>query len=144
MDSDTADQLSNKFESALSEILPDLTQLLQQYQVSEVLTIELKILMGCHPTPNGGHVCNWQPVIEPTPEVPGFGEIGEPDPETAQQFWIDIASKMFATMTLLSQSIQQAKEKFKAHIIIDPAAMDNIRLSCKFVDGVLLCTVQPH
>ncbi|NJL65206.1 MAG: hypothetical protein HC903_29735 [Methylacidiphilales bacterium] len=106
MDSQIATQVSSEFESALSVIMPDLAQLLQQYQVSGVLKAELTPAFNGCTYPNGIPSCTALPSgIEFVYQLIGFGE--EQDTEIVQKFWTDIASKLFELETLLNQSIKK-------------------------------------
>ena len=124
MDINTATQLSNEFESALAKTLPDLKQVLQQYNVSEALTIRLKRVFQC--TYNNGIVeCARQTIMEPVPEVPSYGDSPSLDSEAAQQFWTNIASKLSEVIALLSESVKPTDESLEVHLCIDPAKLDN-------------------
>jgi hypothetical protein len=132
MDSDKSKQICNEIGSALSEILPALYQLLQDYQVSCPITI--KQCVSC----NGKLVC-WpqQPQDPRCPPTTPLDDPSEPelDSEKMQQFYTSIASEM----SHLSQVVQQTDESFEIHVLIDPATASNSYTTCKFVDGILLC-----
>ena len=144
MDANTTTQLSNEFESALSEILPDLYQLLQSYQISTTLEI---VLFDLCDLADESHlrgiscVCGkqYQNPCKCT-DPPGL----EMDLETAQQFCTDIDSTLSMILPRLGQSAQQVDESFEVHFLIDSAPANSSQLSCRFVDGVLLCSDQPQ
>ncbi len=141
MDSNIANQLSNEFESALSEILPGLYQSLQQHQVSSPLEIDLEpgLLEVVNMTTcvccivNGAMKCG--PMYQPP--APGANEdtlgLGI---EQAQQLCKDVASKLHAVLPGLSQSIKQTGGSFEVHFFIDPAkANDRQPVVCQWVGG---------
>ena len=152
MDTNTATQLSNEFESALSKTLPDLYELLQLHQVSETIHIVLDSLnpdslpifqcIRCtYPNNCVTHPCGSNPTCAPTCDPLGTDGISgsELSPDKVQQFCTDLASTLSTIFPRLSESVRQTDESFKAHILIEPAAV-----SCKLVDGVLLCSNQPQ
>lgn len=141
----TMNQVSHEFESAFSEILPDLYQLLQQYQqyqISETFKMVLFdlvhdsiVLNSCMCGLNYQKPCNCPPR---TTTEPGL------DSETAEQLCAEIDSILFTILPRLSESAQQIDESFEVHFSINPAAVNNSCVSCEFVDGVLVCSDQPQ
>ena len=139
----TVNQLIHEFESALSEILPNLHQLLQQYQILETLEIALFALAAKVSITGGGCMCGriYQNPCQCRPFTPlGLGL----DSETAQQFCTEVDSILFTILHRLSQAVQQMDESFEVHIFIDPATVSNRHMFCRFVDGVLVCSDQPQ
>lgn len=81
MDTNTANQLSSEFESAIAEVLPALTSLIQRYQVLGVLAIKLDLVSGvlmielesgsppfqCTIDSNGLPHCHMIPDAQPVP-----------------------------------------------------------------------------
>lgn len=152
MNSDTMNQLSYEFESALSDILPDLYQLLHHYQLSSPLEIVLNNLdldilrcIRCNGIPycsdsSSPPVCPSLSRLEPTNTV----DIPESAPEETPQFSTDLASILSTILPRLRESVQQMDEHFEVHFRIDPAAADRSHSSCEFVNGTLLCSNQPQ
>jgi hypothetical protein len=134
MDTENATQLSNEFQSALSEILPDLHQLLQEYKISETLKIDLEsgffnignaaVCTCC--LVNGGLRCG------SAYQAPGVHELALGlDNETAESFCQDISLKLRAVVP----SIKQADMGFGVHLSIDPFTVNNEQsVVCKWGD----------
>lgn len=155
MNSDTVNQVSYEFESALSDILPDLYQLLQHYQVSSPLEIVLNNLdpeLGilCCVRCNGLRYCGNPPLLPPwcppasCLNLTDIDDIPGSEPEETQQFSTDLASILSTVLPRLSESIQQMDERFEVRFCIDPAIANSSHVSCRFVDGILLCSDQPQ
>ena len=154
MDTNTATQLSHEFESALSEILPDLYQLLQQYQVSSSLEIVLNNPISpllCCIRCNGRSYCGNPPV--PPPEcqsVPSCLELTDKidppgaEPEETQQFSKDLASMLSTILPRISEFIQQMDESFDVRFLIDPTTVNDSQMSCRFINGEIVCSDQPQ
>jgi hypothetical protein len=141
MNSVMTNQLSHDFESAYSEILPDLYQLLQHYQVSISSAITIHSCVWC----NGSTYCypNMPPPPCPRPRpFDGPEELGL-DIEKTQQFYTDVDSKFSTISPRLNQAVQQMDESFEIHFLIDPATDSNSHAICRFVDGILICSPQP-
>jgi hypothetical protein len=150
MNSVMTSQISNEIESALSEVLPDLVQVLKNYGVSEAVEIRLRGLAHFSTLDPGGRctvVCSGSPLVCHVvcfwdPENPFTNSNIEntivPNPEETEQFCADIESKL--PMAAIKQSVLQSEEVPEIYINIDPAPLDNVRLSCKFVDGVIICS----
>jgi hypothetical protein len=142
MNSDTAIKLSDDTESALSNAHYDLTQLLKQYEISEIFKIDLFDLDGSPIDPRRSCVCNGtyqNPCMCQHSELSlrGLG------PDKTLQLCTDISLKLSMIFASISQSFQQAEEKFNVCISINPDTENNSNImSCKFVEGVLLCTDQ--
>jgi hypothetical protein len=143
MNSDAAKQLSDAIESALSIPIPEIDQLVQQYQLSEVLEIiiepisrELRIKINR--TPPVEEFCTYPggiPKCSMMPEEPILGETLALDSEMVQEFCTNIASKVFPAMTFLSQSGQEVGETFKVLLILNPATANNRQaMFCKYVN----------
>jgi hypothetical protein len=126
MNSDAAKQLSDAIESALSIPIPEIDQLVQQYQLSEVLEIiiepisrELRIKINR--TPPVEEFCTYPggiPKCSMMPEEPILGETLALD-----------------AMTFLSQSGQEVGETFKVLLILNPATANNRQaMFCKYVN----------
>jgi hypothetical protein len=153
MNSEMTSQVSNEIESALSEVLPDLVQVLKHYGVSESVEIRLRGLKHFSTLDSGERctvVCSGSPLVCHVvciwdPENPFTNSNIEntivPNPEETQQFCADIESKL--PMVAIRQSVLQTEEVPEIYINIDPALVDNVRLSCKFVDGVIICSDRP-
>jgi hypothetical protein len=146
MNTANATQLSNEFQSALSEILPGLYQLCQNYRITKSINIDLK-----SPNPddfptfrcircidfNGSpyYVCGPNPAcLLGADDNSGL----ELPPEKVEQFCTDLASKLSTIGARLSQS-QPIDAQFAVQILIHPP-----RMSCQLVDGVLVCSDQPQ
>jgi hypothetical protein len=134
MNVENATQLSNEFQSALSKILPDLYQLLQKYQVTETLEIELEsdffnignaaIYTCC--LVDGKLRCG-SAYQAPGVHEPALGL----DKETAEKFCQEISLKLRAVLP----SIKQANAGFGMQLSIDPAtANDEQSVVCKWDD----------
>jgi hypothetical protein len=135
--SEDMDKATTLVAKTISEILPDLAQLFQQYQVSGVLKAKLKnevippplfYTMLCRRI-NGVIICDSSsspssPLLEFVHESLSFGEISKQDTEIVEKFWTDIASKLFELETLLSQSIQKMGESFEVQFSIDTATVN--------------------
>lgn len=143
MDNEQSKQICDEIESALPEILPDLGQLLQQYQLSEPLEIQLLNLNLSQQQTSIGPCCLVGTVIQCFPTYrPRVAEdtLGL-KPEQAEQLCIDVESKLAAILPRLSQSVQQTDEMFEVHFLIDPAnTTAGQSATCKVVDGVIRCS----
>jgi hypothetical protein len=150
MNSEMTSQVSNEIESALSDILPDLVQVLKHYGVSEAVEIRLCGLEHfstfhsgerCHWVCNNG-VCNLECVWNPDGTFTNSS--GEntliSNSEESQQFCADIESKL--PMAAVTQSVQQVAVVPEIYININPSLVNNVHVSCKFVDGVIICSNQ--
>jgi hypothetical protein len=140
MDSALAPQLSQEFEAAFSKILPDLAQVLQSHKVSQ--TLELTLTSDWFDMEMAARGCCF---INGVLKCPCRGQVAEDkatlglDEETAGQLRKDVESKLYAASDQLGPILKQATEKFEIQVGINP---DNLKgqLSCKFVDGVLICS----
>lgn len=131
MDSDKANQLSDEIKSALSEVLPDLKQLLQQYQVASPLEINLglnSLLSMATSCPcclvNGILKCNsaYSPHRLQTADEDTLGL----DPEKVKQLSTDVGSKLSTVLPHLGQSMKQGDQfPLEVHFRIDPATVDS-------------------
>jgi hypothetical protein len=125
MDSSTADQLRNEFESALSAIISAIAQATQQYQVSGAFKTKLKALLTGEVIPAGGGGCQYIngnricSIVSPESCTP------EMVPERAEQFGTEIASILSSTMDLLGQSIQDTGESFEVHFFIETGTLNS-------------------
>ena len=127
MNSDTMNQTSHKFESALSAIIPKITQVIQQYQVSGAFKTELRMpseeerlaQTGVCVITGSGVKCNTSIRFSPVMLTP------ELDHERAEQFWTDIASILTPTMTLLEQSVENTDQSFEVHFFIKTAELNS-------------------
>lgn len=124
MNSDNANQLSDEFEAALSEILPDLVQLLQRYQVSSTLEIDLEpqflntgTMTSC--------TCCWVDRTRYRCGLPGYNKIQQGalglDPAKAEQLSKDIQSKLSTVVQGLSSSVEPTNNSFAVHFVVNPA-----------------------
>lgn len=148
MDSEMTSQISNEIESFLSDALPSLVQVLKHYGVSEAVEIRLRGLEHFSTLHSGERcrwVCNssgcnleclWNPDGAFTDS--SIENTLIPDPEESQQFCADIESKL--PMAAIKQSVQQAEEVPEIYININPNLVNNVHVSCKFVDGVIICS----
>jgi hypothetical protein len=151
MNSNTAKQLSDAIESTLSIPIPEIDQLVHQYQISEVLEIiidlmsgELEINMDLNPPGDpkkcrkidGMWICDFVPEsLLSAPSMSISGNSLALDSEAIQQLCINIASKLSTAVTLLSQSAQEVGEKFKVFLILDPVTANNRQtMFCKYVN----------
>jgi hypothetical protein len=146
MDSSRANQISTEFKSALSEILPDLYQVIKHYQVSGVLKtrLHLPISAGCYWVWDGTawhRICT-HPSMQFVPELLSFGATSEPEDDLVQQFCTDFASKLFEQVAPLTQSVQQTDESFEVHFSIDPATVNfDQPVVCRWIsDDILKCS----
>jgi hypothetical protein len=140
MDSQNATQVSSEFESALSAIMPDLAQLLQNYQLSEILQINVEgmSLAGCTCCViDGGMVCTSSYRQRTTSE----DTLGL-TPEKAEQLSKDVESKLSEVWASLSPSVQQPNESFELRLLVNPAiAYPKQTTVCKWLqDNVLQCS----
>jgi hypothetical protein len=125
MDSQNAIQVSSEFESALSAILPEIAQLFQQHQASGVLKAEITPAFNGCTYPDGIPSCTALPSeLEFVPQLICFGEPSKQETEIVQEFWTDIASKLFELEILLNQSIKKMGDSFKVKFSIDVAKVD--------------------
>lgn len=138
----TAKQMTNELESLLSEVLPDIEQLLQQYEVLETLEIHLVHLAEAEQTlaqtslacylRNGFMKCPCLNAKEG--EVPQYDELLGLSPEKAEQFSADVASKLSTIFPRLSQLAQQTDEIFEVHLFINPATVNSEQLMvCQWI-----------
>ncbi|GEM_PF-6061906 len=130
MDSDMAQQLSDEFASALSKILPDLTQLLQSNQILTTLEIDLEPFLLQMLSQATCTCCFVNGVMKCgpnyTPLAPGVtNNTGGLDPQRAQQLCDNVASNLFTVLPGLSQSVKQAGGSFEVHFFIDPTKADD-------------------
>jgi hypothetical protein len=137
MDSNTADQLSHEFESALSAIIPEIAQVAQQYQVSGAFKAKLKIVetalagqstgqsTGHCTVINGVRICSTS--IEHINAIEILSETLTPelDSERAEQLWTEIASTLSSTVALLGQSVQNTGKSFEVHFFIETATLNS-------------------
>jgi hypothetical protein len=144
----TATSTISEFESKLSEMLPEIAQLFQQYQVSGVCKGQLKNeehkvrIEECKKI-NGKRICTQSSPIflEFVSESLSFGEISKQDTEIVEKFWTDIASKLFEMETLLSQSIQKMGESFEVKFSIDTAKVNFEQpVVCQWESNILHCS----
>lgn len=140
MDSDKANQLSDEIKSALSEILPDLNQLLQQYQVSSPLEINLELnslLSMATSCPcclvNKVLKCGlrYSPHLLNTADEDTLGL----DPEKVKQLSTDVGLKLSTVLSHLSQSMKQGDQfPLEVHFRIDPAIVDSGQpMDCQWI-----------
>lgn len=133
MNSDDANKISREFESTLSAIIPEIAQVIQQYQVSGAFKTKLKILPereeisgigGCKKV-NGIDICSVCSEYPNTIEI--FPEMltSEPDPKCAEQFGTAISSTLCSTVDLLGQSIQNVGQSFEVHFFIETEALNS-------------------
>ncbi|MBD3884228.1 hypothetical protein IFO70_21025 [Phormidium tenue FACHB-886] len=138
----TANRMSDKLESLLSEVLPDIEQLLQQYEVLETLRIHLvdlvqpenALIFSKTYIRNGflQYPCSRFTALSEVPQYDGGLGL---DPEKTQQFGTDLAPKLSTLFPRLSQFAQRAGEKFEVHLSINPATMNSEQpMVCKWVN----------
>ncbi|MBD1847054.1 hypothetical protein H6F89_27330 [Cyanobacteria bacterium FACHB-63] len=139
MNSDQAQQLSSAIRSALSEILPDLLNILQHYQITEGLELRLvnmdQLLTDISQMPSvtcpseNSILCTywdrtcpcWRPRICNQSTIGSDDPLGLGlDPEKTQQFCEDVASKLNLIMPPLGQSIPPSDESYEVHFLLDP------------------------
>jgi hypothetical protein len=143
MDSDKATQVSSEFKSGLSEIMPELVQLLQNNQVSRTLEIELELdflnmanqaACTCCLV-NGIMKCG--SMYQAYPHKASEDTLGL-DPEKVRQLCTDVESKLFTVLRRLSLSTKQTYGIFKAQILIDPdTANPEQPIVCQWVSDTL-------
>lgn len=141
MDCEQSKQICDEIESALPEVLPDLEQLLQHYQLSKPL--EIQLLNLSQQQTSIGPCCLVYGVMQCGlnygPHVTG-DTLGL-EPEQAEQLCRDVELKLTTILPRLSQSVQQTDENFKVHFLIDPGNISGGQLgTCKLVDGVIRCS----
>lgn len=144
MDSVKANQLTSEFESKLSALLPDIDGLIDQYQVSGVVKAKIGEVSskGCRYI-NGVPSCTSVPpelYVSFSPESLRFGVTS--DPEVVQQFWTDIASKLYEPVIFLDQSIEQTGEMFEVRFYIDSSTINREQpVVCQWIsDDILKCS----
>lgn len=142
MNSITANQVSHQVKSLLSEVVPDIEQLLQQYEVRETLRIHLVDLGQPENalTSSKTHIlngflqypCNRATLLDEVPQYDGGLGLA---PEKAQQFGTDLTPKLFTVFPRLSQLARQVDESFEIHLSINPAMMSSEQpLACEWVN----------
>lgn len=124
MNSDTMNQVSNEVKSALTEILPDLHSVLKNYQISRTLDITLVDLASTGSMDratccfHGGRMrcaCTSAYGISVNE-----GDLFGLNPEQAEQFCKEVASKLNAILPQLRQTARQADPHFEVGFRIDP------------------------
>jgi hypothetical protein len=141
MDSALASQLSSEFEAAFSKILPELAQVLQSYKISQTLEVFLEsdfldVAMAARSCCliKGILYCPCRLLTaESNKDSLGLDE------EKAGQLSSDVESKLRTVFPQLSPVVKQVKESFEIQLGINPDSV-NGHLSCKFIDGVLVCS----
>lgn len=141
MDSALASQLSSEFEAAFSKILPELAQLLQKNDISQTLELSLEsdfldvamVAQFCCFI-NGKMRCPC-----PVGQTTASKDALELDGEKAGQLCRDVEVQLHSISSQLSPVVKQVKESFEIQLGINPDSV-NGHLSCKFVDGVLVCS----
>lgn len=128
MNPDKATQVSNVIKSALSEILPDLLNLLQHY---EIKGLELRLIDMGQLT----DISRITPAISSN-EIPILCTYWDPrcpcwkfcnplviglDPEKTEQFCNDFAAKLNQIMPPSGQPIPSLDENYEVHLLLDPA-----------------------
>jgi hypothetical protein len=148
MDSDKANQLSNEFASMLSEVLPDLRQLLQSYQISETFEIDLFDLGTASRSIKGSCLCNG--IFQNPCRCSRSVDISEAefDSEEARQFCAEVDAKLSAILPRLRQSAEQLDGSFDVHFLIDPAPTSEGKpMVCQWIDdpseGLILQCSKP-
>jgi hypothetical protein len=155
MDSSVAAQLSQEFESALSEILPDLHQVLQRYKVQRVLGISLEIpvslavsSLGCMLVWNAQlqkweFRCNFSNVSYATNRVvadkPSDDTLGL-DADQEKQFCNDISLILGKVLSRLAKPIEKSGESFEVQFLLDPATLKSAEMVCKWDGNILQCS----
>jgi hypothetical protein len=133
-------EIVHKIESTLSEILPDLYQLLQSYQMSSTLEIHLfdladnVILGSCWCVDRLQNPCRCNRSL--SSDLPGL------DTEKTQQFCADFDSILSTILPRLSQAAQQTDESFEVHFLFDPATVNSAQpvVFQGISDGILKCS----
>jgi hypothetical protein len=115
----TATSVVSEFESGFSKILPDLAKLLQKYQISKTLQIDVggTSLAGCTCCLiNGAMKCGsfyGRPGMAPEDTL-GLTF------EKAEQFCKDVEAKLSEVFSSLSEATKQTNETFKLYMFINP------------------------
>jgi hypothetical protein len=141
MDSQNATQERSEIESALSAIVPDLAQLLQSYQLSKILEIDIGgvFIMGCGCCFIGGKLrCE---AFYGTPVMTPEDRLGL-TLEKAEQLCKDVESKLSKVWASLSPSAQEFAKNFNYSLLIDPATADTEQKTvCKWLqNNILQCS----
>ncbi len=145
MDSQNAKQVSSEFESALSAIMPDLAQLLRNYQVSEILEISVAgdgVSLASCPCclRNNRLVCGYAYVY--TQPEDADNTLGLTLAK-ARQLCEDVGSKLSELWASLSPSVQEFSSRdFYYSLLVDPATADTEQKTvCKWLkENSLQCS----
>jgi hypothetical protein len=153
MNSDNLNLFSNEIGSALSEVLPNLYQLLKRYHISRTIGAYLvddhvqlnQSLTNAEP-PNDLCKGHWDPklgayVCDSMPESTLL--VDSPSavvPENSQLFCTDFVAQL-SSSPRLKQFALQTDEDVKVHIYIDPSKEgSSSTVTCKIIEGVLQCS----
>jgi hypothetical protein len=143
MDCNRAQQSSNEIESAFSEFLPVLYQLLKNYEVSCILEIRLFNLDDVSISSAGSCFCNG--VTQRPCKCPGLptsesSALGL-DSEKGRQFLEELDSKLPTILHRLRQSAKQIDGSFEAHFLIHPATVNPEQpVACHWIsDKIIKC-----
>ncbi|AFZ01065.1 hypothetical protein [Calothrix sp. PCC 6303] len=119
----TATSVISEFESGFSKILPDLAKLLQRYNVSTSITLEIEVESPFSSATFGCTCCFVNGVMKcgtgyriSLPE----GGVGL-DVEKAEQLCKDVQSELSKVLRNLSEAAKQTNGTFKLQIFINPA-----------------------
>lgn len=133
MNSDTAQPLSDAIASLLSEIQPDLEQLLQRYPKPEILEIHIEELLPTSATIPMA-CCLVNGILRCNCTTPSYSAMLSPAK--------DIALELNKIMPRLVQAIPQAHRSFEVHLRLDHATVTPQPLVCQWnndtAQGVVL------
>ena len=144
MNSNKANEVIHAFETEFSAIAPRIAQLIQKYRASGTIntklrtTTEILLGTGCSYRPPGGATCTSIPstILDIDPEAL---DLGDSDPDSVEQFWMNIASILSEVIPLLEQFIEGTDERFEVHFCIDtttihseqPVVCEQVSNSCQ-------------
>jgi hypothetical protein len=124
MDSQNATETSvvSEFESGFSKILPDLAKLLQKYNVSTSITLQIEVKSAFSPAASGCTCCFINGVMKcgtgyriSLPQ----GGVGL-DAGEAEQLCKDVQSELSKVLRNLSEAAKNTNGTFKVQIFINP------------------------
>ena len=155
MHPNTKNLLKEDIATALSEILPELAQVFQKYEVSSTVEIHLTDLSALDlaqeqmSVSNKATCCFHSGVMKCTcdheyasrPQVSDIGDLNL-SLDQAIQFSDDIGSKLTTILPGLSQFSGQVDQNFEVHFLLDPAIANSGQpVVCQCFDNSLRCEI---
>lgn len=154
MSIDTTNLLKEAVEAALSEILPELSQVFKQYKVSNILEIHLADLAQLDLSQeqlknratccfhSGLLKCNCNHVYGSQPQVSDISSVDHLSIEEAIRFSNDIGLKLTAILPRLSQFSEQLDQNFEVQFLFDPAIANSEQpVVCQYSGDSLRCEI---